>query len=117
MNRQEIRNKAKRKRAKEVARKKFLISVIVSVIFVVSGCIIVGNNLASSHVNAKTVNMEKKLYKSIVIESGDTLWSLAEEYGSEYVDKQEYIKTLMEVNNLSTDLIHQGQHLVVIYYE
>ena len=57
------------------------------------------------------------MYKSITIESGDTLWSIAKEYCPNYVDKQEYVKILMNVNNLSTDVIQQGEHLVVVYYE
>lgn len=58
-----------------------------------------------------------KYYKSIVIEKGDSLWSIAEEYMSEeYEGIEEYIKELKSMNGLKGDTIHSGQNLVVAYY-
>lgn len=118
MNRQEIRNKAKRRREREVAKKKIIILMMATLFLVIIGFVIVGNNLSSSKVNARSITEEHKEYKSIVIEAGETLWSIADTYGPTYLnDKREYVQEIMEVNGLSTEEIYQGQHLIVVYYE
>lgn len=62
--------------------------------------------------------IQYKYYKSIVIESGDTLWNLAEEYGTSdhYGSHQEYINEVMRMNGLSDDRITAGQYIIIPYY-
>lgn len=58
-----------------------------------------------------------KYYTSIQIESGDTLWEIADEYISdEYSDIYEYIAEVCTINHISEDEIHTGQYIVVPYY-
>ncbi len=55
-------------------------------------------------------------YKGIVIEEGDTLWSIASEYASETgLSVPDYIQLLKQMNGLYTDTIHAGHHLTVRY--
>lgn len=58
-----------------------------------------------------------KYYESILIESGDTLWSIAERYASdEYGSKDQYIQELMQINGLTSDGIQSGNYLTIVYY-
>lgn len=62
--------------------------------------------------------IQYKYYKSIVIEPGDTLWNLAEEYGvlEHYDSRQEYIEEVMRMNGLSDDQIITGQYIIIPYF-
>jgi LysM repeat protein len=58
-----------------------------------------------------------KYYTSIQIQSGDTLWELADNYiSSEYNSINDYINEVKQLNSLETDDIHEGQYLTVPYY-
>ncbi|MBE5939859.1 MAG: LysM peptidoglycan-binding domain-containing protein [Lachnospiraceae bacterium] len=58
-----------------------------------------------------------KYFKSIEIEAGDTLWSIAEEYMTkEYKCTMDYVKELKSMNGLTSDTIHEGNSLVIAYY-
>jgi len=48
---------------------------------------------------------------SVVVYSGDTLWSIATEHASSRVDKRKYINKIMKINNLSSATIQEGQVL------
>lgn len=63
-------------------------------------------------------NIQYKYYKSIVVESGDTLWELADEYGIEkqYESHQEYIDEVIHINGLMDDHITAGQSIIIPYY-
>lgn len=55
-------------------------------------------------------------YKSIEIEKGDTLWTIAEEYApSAGMTVTEYIKQLKQMNHLGEDTIHAGCYLTIVY--
>ena len=57
----------------------------------------------------------ERYYKSISIESGDTLWDIAEEYmTSDYDSVNEYIAELKKINCLKSDDIQSGQHLIIV---
>ena len=118
MNRQEVRNRAKRKRVREVAKKKMLLLIVTTILFVLVGGIAIGNNFSQAQVNAEETCELNKYYKSIYIESGDTLWSIAKEYcTNSSVDIEDYIDEIKELNGLASYNIHQGQYLMVAYYD
>lgn len=81
-------------------------------------CILIGSNIVSScRSKAAAQNNSYKYYTSIEIEKGDTLWKIAEEYmSSEYVNVQDYVDEIKEVNHLGDDDIHAGQYLMVPYF-
>ena len=86
-------------------------------VLVLSG--VFGRNM----VNASAIETEgqkeyKKYYTSILLEEGDSLWSIAREYsrgsGREISD---YIREIRQINRLSGDIIHAGNYLTVVYYK
>lgn len=59
----------------------------------------------------------KKIAKTIRIEPGDSLWSIAKTYYTpECGTLKEYIKEIQICNQLSTETIHAGRYLVVPHY-
>lgn len=57
-------------------------------------------------------------YASILIENGDSLWSIASRYASmTHMDVREYVEELKRINRLTTDRIHAGHYLMVAYYK
>ncbi len=117
MTREEIRSRAKQRRIKEVARNKMMILFVVTFLIVL-GSVIYGTIFASAHAGSEESDMQYKYYKSIVIEEGDSLWSIASEYcDKHYTDTQAYIDELVSMNQLKSNKIHAGQHLVIAYYD
>lgn len=58
-----------------------------------------------------------KYYKSIEIQTGDSLWSIANEYRTEeYSSVQDYINEVKYINNMKDDHITNGAFLVIPYY-
>lgn len=60
-----------------------------------------------------------KYYTQIEITSGDSLWEIAGKYMEHgpYESRNDYMKEVVELNQLSDTTIILGQHLVVPYYE
>jgi LysM repeat protein len=59
-----------------------------------------------------------KYYKSIEIQSGDTLWSIADTYISEEYDSVDsYIAEVKAMNSLASNDITSGHYLVIPYYD
>lgn len=58
-----------------------------------------------------------KYYTSVQIESGDTLWSIANEYcaGAD-MEVSDYIKEIKQLNHLTSDNITSGQYLTIVYF-
>lgn len=63
----------------------------------------------------KTVNT--KIYTSIMIEEGDSLWSIAKENKPEDISVNEYINHIMKINQLKNNEIHAGSFLTIYYYK
>lgn len=64
---------------------------------------------------ADTIN--EKCYRYIEVETGDSLWSIAEEYMSEEYDSiDDYIDEVKQINNIKSDKIYRGATLVIPYY-
>jgi nucleoid-associated protein YgaU len=64
-------------------------------------------------------DMKFKYYTAITVQSGDTLWSIADDYidYSEYKNKEAYIAEVKSINRLDdTADIRSGQKLTVPYY-
>lgn len=55
-------------------------------------------------------------YVSVLIEDGDSLWSLAEEYAPEQIKLNDYIRSVRSINHLWDDNIVAGQYIVLPVY-
>ena len=73
--------------------------------------------LVSAYAEEEYIKPVKRYYTSIQLQAGDSLWDIAEEYmdGSGY-SKKEYVEVLKRMNGLSSDRIHAGQYLTVVYF-
>ena len=112
----ERREKAKMKRRRQVAKQKMVLLLAVTLMITV-GSIVFGTIFSSAN-NPATDIPQYKYYKSIIIEQGDSLWSIAEEYCTDsYASTREYINEIKQLNALTSETIHEGQHLVVAYYD
>ncbi|MEF9955453.1 MAG: LysM peptidoglycan-binding domain-containing protein [Clostridium sp.] len=95
--------------------KKFFL--ILSIIVMVSSGFC-GHNLMNAMAEEQESPNYNKYYTSIVIQEGDSLWTIADKYKSHSGKSTEaYIKELKSMNQLGEDLIHAGNHLTVAYYE
>lgn len=103
---------------KKQAKKQLIRFMTALVIIVITVCVILftNKNVTNADENGEFVKLNK-YYKTITIETGDSLWSIASEYktGSHKTTK-EYVKELKSMNNLSSDQIVSGQKLLVAYF-
>lgn len=64
-----------------------------------------------------STEQKQKLFTTLKIEQGDSLWSIAEEYyTTEYSDYNEYIDEIKSINNMKDDTLKKGSYIVVPYY-
>ena len=52
-------------------------------------------------------------YQSIFVNSGDTLWSIAEKYGSDSIDIRDYIYNIREINNLDSSNLYENTTILI----
>lgn len=94
-------------------RKNPVIFLMTSIVIILLCCFIFGAFLATAKGNGR--ENADRYYKSIQIQSGDTLWDIAEEHmTSEYSSTGEYVSELKEINALNSDHIQSGQHLIIV---
>ena len=109
-------NKSKRK--KRIVHFKKLMLGILTLGLIITLSILFSNRLVSAHDNIHENQSNKpKYYKSIQIQSGDTLWRIAEQHMSrEYDSITDYIIEVKRINNLASDDIQANQYLTIPYY-
>lgn len=92
--------------------KKYLI--IVTTIFAIISFIL-GNTLimVSGEENEKTLY---RYYKNIEIQSGDSLWKIAEMYNNSDMDIREYIHEIKKINGMRSNDIKSGNSLIIVYF-
>ena len=78
----------------------------VAILFMISVTgTLIGNNDAES--------LTKPVYSEIVIQSGDTLWDLAREFGPDDKDVREVVYAICRINDISADSIYPGQTILI----
>lgn len=96
--------------------KRLIILCIASICLIFVACTIFGNLLSFAHGSPEEDPVDFKYYKSIQIQPGDNLWDIASLYITEDYDSvSSYIEEIKEINSLSTDELHAGEYLVIVY--
>ena len=108
-------NESLRKREAVVRRQRGLLAIVV--ILIVAFGILLGTSINALASSEKDIASYNKYYVSIRIESGDTLWTIADEYVEGFnFSKSDYIAEVCQINGISEDNIHAGDYIVVPYY-
>ena len=99
-------------RARRIVRNRriALVACIIVTLFITFICF---SNFAKAE-NSREVYT---YYTSYEIQSGDTLWSIADQFMQvDYMNKGDYIDTIKKTNHMLDDDIHAGDYLVIEYY-
>lgn len=90
--------------------------IVMTICFVIAIAVTYGSFISLAKSN-QSDEQQRKYYTSIQIQSGDTLWEVANDYiTTEYSSVNDYIKEVKHLNSLEDDKIHEGQYLTVPYY-
>ena len=111
------------KRANENLQKRRAIAhrqrsiLAIAILIIISLGILLGTSMNASASAKGDVASYNKYYKSIRIEAGDTLWTIADEYIADLnIDKKDYIREICELNGIYEDDIRTGDYVVITYY-
>lgn len=108
-------NESLRKREAVVRRQRGILAI--AIILVVAFGILLGSSINALASSEKDISSYNKYYVSIRVESGDTLWTIADEYVEGFnLSKNDYIAEVCQINQISEDEIHAGDYIVVPYY-
>ena len=108
-------NESLMKREAVVRRQRNCLAV--AIIIVVALGILLGTSMNALASSEKDIASYNKYYVSIRIESGDTLWTIADEYVDGFnLSKADYIAEVCQINGISENNIHAGDQIVVPYY-
>ena len=108
-------NESLRKREAVVRRQKSILAI--AIILIVSFGVLLGTSMNALASSEKDISSYNKYYVSIRIESGDTLWTIADEYIDGFnLKKADYIAEICQINEISENDIHAGDYIVVPYY-
>ena len=109
-------NESMRRRQEELRRQKRIITF--AAIILISVIAILCSSIKAFTKSENEMGNITKMYTSIRVEAGDTLWDIAERYNiCSDLSREQYIEELKNINHLSDDEIHSGEYLVVSYYE
>ena len=90
-------------------------------LFVTTSIIIVVLSVTAGSIISRAQDQDNetyyKYYTSIEIQSGDTLWDLADTFADErFMSRQDFINEVCSTNHLLSSDIRQGDYLIVPYY-
>ena len=75
----------------------------------------IGGRIANASVKDEQ-NALERYYTSITIEDCDTLWDIEARYNTGAENKEQYIRSIMQMNHMSSDILYSGQNLIIYYY-
>ena len=114
-------NTYRRSRSRKVQRSfqfhKFVMFIVFTLLIAFLCGITFGSMFASAQTTEEKAQDTFKYYKTITVESGDSLWEIASEnISDEYDSMDDYIAEVCSINGLDSTQIHAGRSLTVPYY-
>ena len=95
-----------------IKRKEALVFLFIIMVVVLS-VLCVTIKVSASQENTSTIQV-----KSIMVESGDTLWDIATaNYSDNYDSIEEYVDVIKDCNHITSDKIFTGSYLIIPYYQ
>lgn len=88
----------------------FMVTFFIITVICIGSSIIVN---ASDTVNTSS---QTRYYTSIRIQEDDTLWDIEARYNSGTEERNDYIHSIMELNHMTSDVLYNGQNLIIYYY-
>lgn len=88
---------------------RFILFLTVSILMAIS---VTGTIFGANSVESLT----KPVYTEIIVQSGDTLWDLAEEFGPDHQDIRKVVHAICQLNDISADSIYPGQAILIPAY-
>ena len=95
----------------KICKALFMVALVIACVFCVQ-------SVSSKVYAAENQVPSYKYYTQITVESGDTMWSIAEAHidYEHYDGIGDYIKEVCSINHCNADQLRSGQTLVVPYY-
>lgn len=100
-------NMKKKYRIKSKIRFTLFMTIAILMTISITGTLIGANNAES---------LTKPVYSEILVQSGDTLWDLAREFGPGGQDVREVVYEICRINDISADSIYPGQTILIPEY-
>ena len=99
----------RRRRARHLRNNMILVLLAIVAIFVIMGTV-----FFTAYAKNEDTPVEK-YYTQIMVEDGDSLWKIAQEYmPSDYDNINDYIKDIKRLNHISGDTIMAGYTLTIV---
>ncbi|MBE6033897.1 MAG: LysM peptidoglycan-binding domain-containing protein [Clostridiales bacterium] len=99
----------KRKSYRIKSKFRFTTSItIMLILFIFMANTVLGLDYASSLTKHEPVQIE--------IQSGDSLWNIARQYGPNHMDTRKIVYDICNLNNISADSIYPGQQILIPDY-
>lgn len=93
--------------------------LIILILILIAVGFLLGLSASNAEADNRTGNGSTyKYYTSIRVQSGDTLWSIAEEYmaGKDQGDIYDYIEEVEQINHITEDGLIAGNTICIPYY-
>ena len=106
------------RRQQELRRRRIRIAAaLVMTVIIILAAVFAGIRMTTKTTSAAHEHTPVLYYKSIEVQTGDTLWDLAgREIGPGWADRFEWIAEVERANGLDNDRITAGAFIVVPYY-
>ncbi len=82
-------------------------------LFILTAAILCSVGFAVSANSDKASDKTNTYYQSVRVQSGDTLWSIAEEYCPYTQEIDDYIDDIKTINNIKNTNIKAGDYIIV----
>lgn len=98
-----------KKKYKIKSKFRFTLFLTIAMVMLIS---LTGTVIGANHAESLT----KPVYSEIIVQSGDTLWNLAKEFGPDDQDVRQVVYEICKLNDISADSIYPGQTILIPVY-